>query len=785
MLPQPRGFGKLAPWKTKKAEAYVRTLSLDVDFEAAARLGDVQGLLSTVTDARTGDILSANIEEAFAVGVEESLNKLSVSVTLEESFESAVSRVNLRLKRLLGEHGLPVNPEEVQGAIVAQKGREVAAAVWGRPSLLLFRQGVQGGPRFFDVLEDDDRDKAGHSRGFTNLISGKISGKDRMVISNRNVIELLTEHAVKDILSAPRTETATMLLRDALLARHEDLSLALLLLDGAPVLESTSPAPTTTPTTRTVTPAGPVPVTRPAPPRNDTVIDKGVDMSTSARPPLAEASGGRRHDPPSLKLRGAGGTTVGNGKKVSTSMIRNVKGGSVNLAKIAQKVARQTGQMFGKAVATTKKRIIEARATEHDPPSLKLRGAGSPSLKLREAGGTTVKDGVESVPTIPKLPLPDRIVNVWNNLTPKSRYLLIAIMVLVFLLNVSLGALGWQRGQERSVADYEKGVAAIRQQIDSAEASMIYRDEDRARRLLQESAAAIAALPTNDEDRAVTKHELQGVIAAKFAELRRSVPLGAPEVLSAVVTQSGTPSLARLAFDGTSYWSVSTDGSVFKISPQDGSAQLMHTREGGSTPDVFLATRNGALTGGVNDLDLVTTGGHAMTMTLPLGDLNVNINDATTFGSRLYFLDSPHNRILRFRAVEGGYGTHDFYVKDATDLSDTVSLAIDGYVYVLKGDAGIIRLLRGENTDFHTPAIDPAMTTPLKLRTPSDVDDLYVLDGANPRVVRFNKKSGSLVAQYEADALAGATDFWVDQDARTIVAVSGNRLLRFTWPEEE
>jgi hypothetical protein len=33
----------------------------------------VQGLLSTVTDARTGDILSANIEEAFAVGVDESL----------------------------------------------------------------------------------------------------------------------------------------------------------------------------------------------------------------------------------------------------------------------------------------------------------------------------------------------------------------------------------------------------------------------------------------------------------------------------------------------------------------------------------------------------------------------------------------------------------------------------------------------------------------------------------------------------------------------------------------
>jgi len=771
MLTHPRGFGRLAPWKTKKAEPYVRTLSLDVGLEATGRLGDVQGLLSTVTDARTGDILSANIEEAFSVGVGDALARMTVNATLEQAFESAISRVNLRLSRLLGERGLPLDSGSVHGAIVAQKGREVAVATWGRPSLLLFRQGVQGGPRFFDVLEDDERQKSDKGNGFTNLISGKISGKDRMIISNRNVTELLTERAVREILSAPKTETATMLLRDALLARHEDLSLALLLLDGAPVMEAPQAALPSS-EKRPIVASGPIPLMRPTAPRNDAVIDKGVDVSSTTR---------QRDN----------ATAAEGGMKMASSVVRNVKGGSADLVKMLGRTAQGTGGLLAKAVAATKERLSAVRAAQQDAP-VEPEPSFVPAPSMTDASPVEAMGPVliTPQPDIPqpkpkKLPFPDRAVDVWNGLTPKSRYLLIAAMVLVFLLNVSLGALGWQRGRENAIADYEKGVAAIRQQIDSAEASMIYRDEDRARRLLEESAAAIAALREDTEERTVAKRELETAIAAKFAELRRVVPLNNPEVLAAVATQTGTPNLSRLAYDGTSYWSASADGSVFKISAADGSAQLLYAPEGKGAPDVFIATRNGALIGDESGLALVTTGGNALPMTLPLGDLEVDIGDATVFGSRLYFLDSAHNRILRFGAIEGGYGTHAFYVKDATDLSGGVSLAIDGYVYVLKADGSVVRLLRGEKTEFSAGTVEPAMTSAAVLRTPSDTDDLYVLDGTAPRVVRFDKKSGSLIAQYQADALAGATDFWVDQGARTIVAVNGNRLLRFTWPAEE
>jgi len=52
------------------------------------------------------------------------------------------------------------------------------------------------------------------------------------------------------------------------------------------------------------------------------------------------------------------------------------------------------------------------------------------------------------------------------------------------------------------------------------------------------------------------------------------------------------------------------------------------------------------------------------------------------------------------------------------------------------------------------------------------------------RVVRFDKGNGQLTKQYESPDLAAVTDFLVDQAKRQILAVSGNRILRFTWKEQ-
>jgi len=781
MLEQTSGLGKLAPWKTKKIESYVRTLSLQVPREASGRLGDVQGLIGAVSNMRTGNILSANIEEAFSDGLNEAIKTLPFSANLETTFETAVGRVNMMLQRLLGDHGLPVDPADTHGVIIAQKGRDVAAAVWGRPSLILFRRGVEGGPKLFDVLDAEADETAAQSAfGFNNLISGKISGKDRMVIANRNLLELLERRALQEILSAPRTDTVTMLLRDALVARHENLDLAMLLLDGhANGEDATEPATTEETTVET----------------EDKTEEKKSRPVAAAMPASSEAPPANNVVPPGVpETRQKNELNLAKRTSAMQKMLTNAKKGLDKATAATVASAKSAGKTISQASKAAGEKALNAVTVEKgdEPKPEKPAEAKKKSVPLKTAAekmgrweGEKVERDSDEKPTAKKErrhPL-DYLVDRWNSLNGLSQKLFLGALVLIVIANASVGALGWNKQQEQAVADYEKTVSTIRQQLDSAEASMIYRDEERARRLLDEAAAAVALLPIDSDERAGTKTNLEEELLAKYAGLRHAMILEAPEVLSTVVTPDGAPKLTMLTEASGVLWAAAAGGAIFKIA-EDGSAEGVHTLEAGE-PEIFTAHKNGILAGTKDFLYLLSPNGQATPLKINAGDYELAIDDVATFGSRLYLLDSSHNRILKFASVPGGYSSPAVYVKDGTDLSNAASLTIDGYVFWMAADGTITKMLSGNSQDYAVDATDPPLVSPVLMRTASEDSDLYVLDTGHPRVVRYDKENGNVLAQYESDELSGATDMRIDEANNAIIVTKDNRVLRFTWTEEE
>ncbi|MFH2062727.1 MAG: hypothetical protein ABIJ46_01075 [bacterium] len=767
MLQQPGGLAKLAPWKTKRQEDYIRTLSLKVP-TTSGRFGDVQGLICAVSDTRTGDILAANIEETFADAVEQTLNTLPINATLEKTFETAIHRVNTMLSRLLGDGGLSVAPGDVKGAIVAQRGQDVAAAVWGRPSLLLFRRATVGGPKVFDVIENDSSVPVPQPMpgmvGFTNLISGQIGPHDRMLISNRDLLDLLGKMEMLEIMSAGRTDLVTTMLRDALLGRHESLDLAILLLDGATTNDSPLPAGATSRVVRrTEEPAGalrnrtnmPEPsLLRTEEPRE--LLPRLLDMSRTALTWTKQA----------VTIAAKYGAIAFRWSKDTAVIL--VQSSRTLLSALAKKGAERIKQNATKPTAERADRADEdgetnvLHLTEDD-----LAGTDGPNIIPPPSGGGRLGPAFDA----------------WRSLDRRSRNLLLAAVGLTLVVIVSLTGLFWRRSSDQTTAGFDKQVAAIRQQIDSAEASLIYRDEDRARRLLDEAMAAIAGLPDRPEDRAQTKQELSEEIRLRFSDLRRAVQLDAPEVIASI-SSDGQPVELRLLTTETNgrLWTAAADGRIFLVST-DGSAELLHTPNPSKAPTFLLPKGNGTLVGyDDGQLVSVSTGGKVAELPLSIGDYETGIGAAAVYGSRMYLLDPGHNRILRLAATGNGYGSPEIYVKDGTDLSKSVSLTIDGSVYVLSSDGKIVRLLQGKGTDFNTDPTDPPLSSPRLIRSSSDRDDLYVLDGG--RVVRFDKTGGRLIRQYESADLESAGDFLAVQSERHLLITNGNRLLRFTWPEE-
>jgi hypothetical protein len=883
---------RLVRWNANKSTAFVRTLSFDLRNEVTGRVGQVQGLIGAELAPKLGDALVAHIEDAFENGVEEAIRKLPASASQEKVFEAAIAKVNHALSRLLSDRGLVIPTESVNGVLISQNGPTTVATVWGTPSILLIRRVAAGKTRIFDVLDGQENDRGGaaNRRGFTNLVSGQLTDKDLMLVSNKNVTDLLDLEAFADIVSAGSPDTVTQMLTDALTAQHDDLSLAILLLEGTPASPSSSAtsahrAQRIKPPVSTVRAKSERAVVTPRPEslvRSATLVmgamssklalaagsllskgrdavtkaveerkaQQGPDATETEVPTITEdeevQEPAEGHDEPDTAADDDMAAALDEAPDLShlTAPKRPMKrrqaesvldllpkneaevedeyfrvGDSPVIAATASRMKALQGKVPSKAMITEADiiaaarseaaKIIAARAKEREealaahqrtepivdvpkepfvlaeeaPIPVKTAHAGTKHEANAPSYGDRSKEALDRLRALAREQangVMDRVIHWFNGLPVQRRWLLLASLSLILFLNLSVGAAGIKRFGERSAADYEQLLTSIDQKVSSAEASLIYRDEDRARRLLEEAAGVVAALPERSDEQVEKKAELAAFIGEKFDALRHAVALPGPEVVASVTDAGTPPALTRLgSYEGV-LWAGDKNGDVYRIDK----GTVAKAGDGIRT-DIFIPTREGILTGAANSLTLVNASGTATALTLDSGNGEVSINDATTFGSRLYLLDAAHNRILRHAAVSGGYAAGQQYVTDATDLSGAVSFAIDGYVYVLSKDGAVTRLLRGDRTDFSVDAVDPKISSAVRIRTDSDTGDLYVLDSSPTRIIRYDKTTGNLVAQYENEALDGAADFVVDETAKRFLVLRGDQILSFAWPDGE
>jgi hypothetical protein len=377
------------------------------------------------------------------------------------------------------------------------------------------------------------------------------------------------------------------------------------------------------------------------------------------------------------------------------------------------------------------------------------------------------------------------IIHNFNSLPKQRRLLLLSSLALVLILNHSVALADWSRHSVVTAAATSKRIAAIEQKIDSAESSIIYRDEARARTLLDEASTLVAALPDRPDAVGQDKDRLKGLIAGKFNALRHAIALPAAQVVASITGSAGAVDLGRVVLRQQIAWSAAADGTVFRTDLKTGTTKEAGKAAAGAT--VFVPASNGLIAGTSSRLtrfNYASDGSNEVP--IDLGGNEVTITDADAYGTRLYVLDAAHNRILRHDAGTAGYGAPTFYLKDGTDLSSGVSMTIDGAVYVAMKDGSVARLLSGTREDFTVQKVDPAVTAPLKIRTFDATDKLYLLEGSSPaRIIVFSKKTGSLLTQYVSEELNGAHDFAVDEASKVLYAVHDNRLLKFAIPEAQ
>jgi len=801
----------------RRGEAYVRTISPDLSDKTQQRTGLVLGVIRMDASPAVGNVLVAHIEDALIRGLSEALRRLPESAGQEAVFEAAMTKVNDSLSRVIGERRLAVRLEDIDGVIMAQKGVEVVAAAWGQPTVLLFHPTKDQKIKVYDLLEEESSKKdvtaaKASGRGFLHLITGRVGCGDRMFICTEDLRSTLGPAELAPIIADNDPEAATAILNEVFDAHKAEGALALFVTDAtecdpggdaggerpakrlsSATQRSIEKLLNTESDTRNIMQPAILPslaknigkaavdgfkaaasVFRPKP-----VEDAGVEETATP------ADGGTAADEPAaetgLETPPADDQAVVQPEALAAEPPEAIPFPEEEYAEPEVQPAPEpkTAPPTEPAPKMPSKAAVFAaglgRALRTAVSAAKNAALTLASKERRRAGWQGVKDGADRRLTV--------AVERYNGLPAASRYILLSLLAVIFVFNSSLTVAGWQRQREEVVAAYDRTTAAVRQKIDSAEASLIYRDEVRARELLGEAEMMIAAMPGRKQEQKALKEALTKRVQSGYQAVRREVRLGAPEVVAGITTSAATPVLTRLAAAGGIVWAASDRGEIFKVTLKDGAAAKTGDVPGGGSPAVFLVSGDALLAGDKAGKMTSIRAGAASAKDIELGKTEAVIVDGEIYNGRLYLLDPTHNRILRVDPAGQGFGQPQFYLRDGTDVSGAVSLAIDGLVYVLLGDGSIARLVKGTRDSFAVGRVDPAIKAPTRIRSWAESEYVYVLDGAPARLISYDKKTGALAAQYVSESLQGAADFLVDEKDRTVLVAVGNNLLRFSLPE--
>ena len=146
--------------------------------------------------------------------------------------------------------------------------------------------------------------------------------------------------------------------------------------------------------------------------------------------------------------------------------------------------------------------------------------------------------------------------------------------------------------------------------------------------------------------------------------------------------------------------------------------------------------------------------------------------------SNIYVLEKDSDSILKFAESEGKFTESSYLSEDVeADLSKATAVTIDGSIYVLSSDGTIKEFLRGEEQTFDVTGLKKKLSSPSKIFTSRDIDNIYILDKGNSRIVVLNKE-GVFQSEYPSGVLKNAKDFEVLESDKKVLVLSSGKIFQ-------
>ncbi|MFH1426388.1 MAG: hypothetical protein ABIG66_03045 [Candidatus Kerfeldbacteria bacterium] len=704
------------------------------------------------------------------------------SFEVETAFEYALQKTNQRLQDLIGEIG-----DEWLGSlnvlIGVQKNKQLVFANVGRVIAIMLHN-----DSIVDIL-DTTRAKAQEINPvkiFGNIVSGDLSDSSILVFATETILDYLSKEKIKRILTENTIEPALEQFYGLLEEDTANTNFAAFVIQRKKMLAESGASAAS----RIETDDIPV-VNRPG--GDDighrdsmtTLVQQQSQteelLSSSLWPNIKKSISEVRQ---SLKKKrssapaAAGDAPINEDQSAPVqSVLKTRKSSTSSATTILQKIWRSVLKGFAllgsgiKSIGGGVISLFNRKKPDAERGTKRSFSVGSRPAVSRTAGG-----------------LISRMINWFKSLSllQKAFFVIAIIVLLLFAQSVI------NRGEENISKEQEQEYASVISDVDvkvnEAKAALIY-DRDNARTLFFEARDLLSGIPQSSDIYKERGEELARIINDQLKELNNIITLEGLSPVLDYASISPDVSLSHIVLLGASMYAFDrSNASVYRGNLENqGTTVTISDLEGGKQFNAVAKSSPGTGIAAYTDntFTVFNPVGESLTpLDLQYGDADHAFTDLFIFGVRLYALDTQNSQIYRHRKEGEDFSAPEAWLEDGSiNLSDAVSLAIDGEIYILKSNGSVERLSLGaSDPSFTLSAVDPALNSGTEIYTDENSSNLYILDTVNSRVVVFDKE-GNLVAQYTSPSFNNLIDFVVDEPNGAIYILNGTQLYEIQLQE--
>ncbi len=354
----------------------------------------------------------------------------------------------------------------------------------------------------------------------------------------------------------------------------------------------------------------------------------------------------------------------------------------------------------------------------------------------------------------------------------------VAILIIIVTMSIANRQAG-QKTAEATVA-YQSALMKIEEKRSAAEAAIIYGNTQEAQTLVTDATNLLATLPRETAAQKNKADELNKALQELLGKTR-GMETVTPAKVAELPAQFAFP-LVGITTSGSAIYGVTSDAAPSRLNEVSKSLERVDV---GQSPaqniTVTAAEGENILTVDMDKRLWRTTIASPAITTLTSGiDGMASIEDICSYNNNLYALSAGSGQIVKMRPQGLGFEAGTAWITaKTTDLSQAKALTVDGSVWVLTANSGVVVFASGRETPWSHAKIDPAIMKPLDIWTDLDSKYLYILDGSDGRVVVMDKEKGGIAAQYVAN-LPGVVGFVVREGENRILLTTPTAVYSYT-----